>query len=132
MQTEHPLRLGAFGAERALLGARARVSTVGVTSLGALLKPEVFGDALTPGVTLFASSMRNEFAGEDEQGGFATQKIRDFMVGKKILNLFGSYSPPLAAQLARVSKPDVPPTVLREGLAAGSLSPRLRPLPLGA
>ena len=53
--------------------------------------------------------------------------------GNLVFNLFGSNSPPLAAWLARVSEPDVPFPVPREGLTVPSLSSSgLPPSPLGA
>lgn len=50
--------------------------------LTTLIKPEVFGDASSPSVSLFGSCMRNQGAGEDDSGGYATQRLLEYLTGK--------------------------------------------------
>ncbi len=54
-----------------------------VGDLASLIKPEVFGNANSPSVSLFGSCMRDEGAEEDKDvGGVATQKLLKYLTGE--------------------------------------------------
>jgi hypothetical protein len=51
------------------------------SDLASLIKPEIFGNANSPSVSLFGSCMRDELAGENDSGGYATQKLLEYLTG---------------------------------------------------
>lgn len=53
-----------------------------VGDLASLIKPEVFGNANSPSVSLFGSCMRDQSAGEDDRGGYATQELLKYITGE--------------------------------------------------
>ena len=57
-----------------------------IADLGVLLKTELIGDAGTPGVTLLATSAKNQTSGETPQGGFGTNAILDCIEGRDYVN----------------------------------------------
>ena len=56
-----------------------------VSDLGVLLKPEILGDAGTPGVTLVATSAQDQESGETEAGGIGTRAILDCIEGREFV-----------------------------------------------
>jgi hypothetical protein len=56
-----------------------------VTDLHALLKPELIGGAQTPGITIFASSAADQYASEDEEGGFGTTELMGCIDGRVVV-----------------------------------------------
>ncbi|WP_063901746.1 caspase family protein [Burkholderia ubonensis] len=57
-----------------------------VSDLGALLKPELIGDANTSGVSIFASSAANQTADETDGSGVGTRALLDVIAGEKVVN----------------------------------------------
>ena len=57
-----------------------------VGDLASLIKPEVFGNADSPSVSLLGSCMRDQTAGENDSGGFATQEILKHITGDIVLD----------------------------------------------
>lgn len=57
-----------------------------VDDLGVLLKPELLGDVGTPALTLFATSGRNQYAGETAAGGLGTNALLDCIEGRELIN----------------------------------------------
>ena len=53
-----------------------------VGDLASLIKPEVFGNADSPSVSLFGSCMRDEEAEEEDEGGVATQELLKYLTGE--------------------------------------------------
>lgn len=54
-----------------------------VGDLASLIKPEVFGDANSPSISLFGACMRDQGAEEDEdEGGIATQVLLKYLTGE--------------------------------------------------
>jgi Uncharacterized protein containing caspase domain len=56
-----------------------------IEDLNVLLKGSLYGEAGTPGVTLFAASASNESAQETPQGGLATQALVAYITGSDFL-----------------------------------------------
>jgi hypothetical protein len=54
-----------------------------VDDLGSLIKPEVFGNAGSPSVSLFGSCMRDEEAEEEDAGGVATLELLKYLNGEE-------------------------------------------------
>ena len=57
-----------------------------IADLSVLLKPELLGDAGTPGLTLVATSAQNQFAEENSLGGIGTNAILDCIEGRTLVN----------------------------------------------
>ncbi|GLO56328.1 hypothetical protein PPUJ20066_23640 [Pseudomonas putida] len=53
-----------------------------VSNLNVLLKPEVIGKSKTFGVSFFVSSASNQYAFEDDRGGYATAALLEVLHGK--------------------------------------------------
>lgn len=56
-----------------------------VSDLGVLLKPDMLGDAGTPGITLVATSAQDQYSGETEAGGLGTNAILDCIEGRDFI-----------------------------------------------
>lgn len=56
-----------------------------IEDLNVLLKGTLYGEAGTPGITLFAASASNQVAKETAEGGFATQALVSYITGEKFL-----------------------------------------------
>lgn len=56
-----------------------------ITDLGVLLKPNLLGDAGTPGVTLVATSAQNQYSGETKAGGLGTNLVLDCIEGREFV-----------------------------------------------
>lgn len=56
-----------------------------IEDLNVLLKGTLYGEAGTPGITLFAASASNQVAKETADGGFATQALVSYITGEKFL-----------------------------------------------
>lgn len=57
-----------------------------VSDLVTLIKPEVFGNANSPSVSLFGSCMRDQVAEEDNSGGYATQEMLKYIKGEVLVD----------------------------------------------
>lgn len=56
-----------------------------VADLGNLLKPELIGKAQSSGISIFATSASDEFAGDSQQGGVGTQQLIEYLEGKTVV-----------------------------------------------
>ncbi|RDI97441.1 caspase family protein [Dyella solisilvae] len=57
-----------------------------VSDLGVLLKPDLLGNAGSPGVTLVATSAQDQYASETSAGGVGTNAILDCIEGRVVVN----------------------------------------------
>jgi Caspase domain len=60
-----------------------------VADLHSLLKPELIGGSQTPGITIFASSAADQYSGENEDGGFATNSLMNCVDGTVMVKTCG-------------------------------------------
>lgn len=56
-----------------------------IHDLGALLKPEIIGNAATPSVTLLAMAAQDQYAGETSAGGAGTVALLECVTGKEFV-----------------------------------------------
>jgi len=62
-----------------------------VDDLGTLIKQEVFGYKNSPSVSLFGSSLKDQDAREDNNGGFATQALLKYIKGEQSIDTWRPY-----------------------------------------
>lgn len=56
-----------------------------IADLGVILKSELLGKAGTPGITLLATSARDQASNENQDGGFGTNALLDCISGRKFV-----------------------------------------------
>src|SRR5664280_1088146 len=56
-----------------------------ISDLGVLLKSELLGNAGTPGITLLATSARDQYSAETSEGGLGTNAILDCILGETFI-----------------------------------------------